>query len=223
MQIQNNFVLSEWILDTAIHKPHFFAILLGALIAALVAIVTVRKARQTARDKNSIDFETTYKKSQEIRNAWTHYKSQIKKMSKQDISNLFNNPDSQGFKACIVLLNEWERAGNGVYSRLYDGRFLYGVYGSAIVQLHEDLSPFIEEARKEKSKAFIQFTRMYCDWRMRQERECNKSYHQKLSEVVKKVEFASNHKHYKNISKEFSLIDPDNSWIKKALIKISWW
>lgn len=152
---------------------------LTALVAGAIAICTIIKQRQTARENNSLSFEKDYKRCEFVRNAWdtliynVHANRLETPIERYAIDAELKK--TKEAKAIRDILNEWERAANAVNTRLYDGEFLYQVFGSTVIFLHREMLPYIKERQKESPFFYEQFMRLAVCWlaKRNQERKSN--------------------------------------------------
>lgn len=150
--------------------PSFFGILLSTLIGSSVAIIGIYKQRQTARHKNSIDFEADLEGSESYENGWAILKRLVSSSEKNPLSMWATetNFDSEEAQSIRTILNRWERASNGVAKKIYDDEFLYDMYGSHVISIHRKSLGYIIRVRQERQeKAFEQFLNMVEKWRER--------------------------------------------------------
>lgn len=155
-------------------SPTFFSNVAAALIALVVAIVTIRKNRQTSREKNSLDFESSYKRSDKVDAAWQEILTLLKKDAKKPMSHWGLNSvrQTKEARALMTVFNEWERCGNAIQHGLFDEGFLYKVYGSTVINLYIGCKPYIDARQKVNPKIYANFCWLANRWRVRRRKEC---------------------------------------------------
>ncbi|WP_339118847.1 DUF4760 domain-containing protein [Halomonas sp. BMC6] len=129
----------------------FFAIAGSALLGGAIAISGIVKQRQSARSKNTIDFEAALEDSDSYNDSFERVKKIVAKRDKYPIAGWAEDDEanSDDTKAIKTVLNYWERASNGVRKDVYDSDFLYDIYGTHVLNLHKFLLPFIRKVRQE--------------------------------------------------------------------------
>jgi len=168
--------MKEFIVNLWANSPTFFSNVVAALIALFVAIVTIRMNRQTSREKNSLDFESSYKRSDKVDAAWQILLSLLKKDAKKPMQHWGYNSvrQTKEARALMTVFNEWERCGNAIRHGLFDERFLYKVYGSTVINLYVGCRPYIKERQKVNPKIYANFCWLANRWIERRRYECLK-------------------------------------------------
>lgn len=180
-------------MDFLIKLQDFLAVppqVLAALIASLVAIWGILSQRQLSRQKNSLDFESTYKRNKEISEANNqvieliqHLRKlrkdnnqdeadkELKRILIDDISADCKEIDRKYFlekrQAVTTVINEWERASNAVFSNLYDEDYLYRAHATSIIQIYTYLRLYIELRQEVVPRYYINFSRLALRWSRR--------------------------------------------------------
>ena len=158
---------SGW-LDTVIQlHPTFFPTSASAiltLIAVTAAFYGVFKTRQSAREKNSIDFQKEHKNNKEVNEAWLYVRRNIRGKPAKSVAGYFYVKNGPQFRNLATLLNDWERVATGVEHGVYDSRYLYQAHGSNFLALYKDALPFIKAAQYEQPRAFIALSKMAYRW-----------------------------------------------------------
>ena len=130
-----------------------------ALIASVIAALSLRANYVLARSKNALDFE----KALEDSNTYTEYNKQLSSFQNQTLNDssalveLAKNPnlDLKAYYAAIELLNWWERCANGIRCKVYRDDVLRKVYCSHFLHLSSYLKPFILQRRIERKNSAI--------------------------------------------------------------------
>lgn len=155
-------------IDFFLDNPNFFAILLGAVIA----VMGIAKQRETARNKNTLEFEAALEDDKDYSNHWRQVKALVANRETVPVTRwandeAFDTPEAQAIRA---VLNRWERAGNGVEKKLYNGDFLYDVYGTHVISMYDFLMPYVEDVRIERSpKLYVKFEKLAGDWKRKRQ------------------------------------------------------
>lgn len=154
-------------------QPTFFATLLVGLLAALIALRALRHNVQSAKIKNSLDFESIYKHNSKVVESSLEIKKILKHRLESPIAEhgLEENAHTAEAIHISTILNEWERCANGVYHKVYDDSFLYGTYGSTVIFLYTNLQPYIENRQKHNPRVFTKFCWLALKWRIRRDRD----------------------------------------------------
>ena len=104
------------------------AVLLSAMLGLSAALAGMFYQRQTAKEKNTLDFQQKLKDDKD-------YKAHVVTMGKiihslerdktlLELAMPGNSSDANGV-AIRYILNTWEQAANAIYHNLYDEDFLY--------------------------------------------------------------------------------------------------
>lgn len=157
----------------------------ASLIASTVAIVGIRKTRQSAREKNSIDFETIYKTNENILKAWKIALPIMISANNNEIRRYAGIFLSKENESINTILNTWERAANGIFHNVYDGNFLYKTYGTTVIKLYEELHPFIEARQAKNPRFYLQLSRLYINWKIKRQRENKDAVNKDLKVALK--------------------------------------
>jgi len=175
------------VLET-IYSKHPTAIV-GA-IALIVATIGILKQRQTSKEKNSLDFEASYKNNKDIREAWDTLRT-ILQQPPNYLLEIAKDRDNKHRKSIILILNEWERAANAIYHGLYDEEFLYKAYGSTVITLFTNTLPFISYFQQKNPRTFISFTKLAVRWQLKRSNENDFNVLKKLKVSLRDLHSAS--------------------------------
>lgn len=186
--ISNDTAITSSILNLSVAKSgshaSFFAISGSALLGGAIAISGIFKQRQTARSKNTVDFEAALEDSDSYNTSYERVKKIVAKRDKYPIAGWAEDDEasSDDAKAIKTVLNYWERASNGVRKDVYDSDFLYDIYGTHVLNLHKFMLPFIRKVRQgDQPKAFEQFLALSENWRVKRQAEERKAERIKAS------------------------------------------
>lgn len=154
-------------------------------VGVIIALLGIYKQRQSSREKNSIDFEAGYKRSKDIQEAWITLMKAVRKASSEEIAGwaepgVFDTEEASAFR---LIMNEWERAANGVFRKVYDNDFLYKTYGSTVIDLSLYLHPYIKRKQQQNPRIYLQFTRLSVAWKIQRSKEDRIKVDKKLKKV----------------------------------------
>lgn len=150
-------------------SPTFYPAAFGAIIA----VVSIRTQRKTSREKNSLDFEVSYKRSETVIKAFDELvKAYTNKFDKPlaDWGKRENARTTEG-KALSTIFNEWERCANAVKHKIYDDAYLYKVYGSTVLDLDERFGEYVAACQKWNPRVYNNFKWLALRWRVRRSYE----------------------------------------------------
>lgn len=176
-----------------------------ALIAAIVAVWGIKTQRSISRQKNSLDFESVYKRNTEIaahnsiiislinaikENKLANHVDYLKNLAEQNYVGMDDEQVQEGKNRClsiVTILNEWERTANAMFSNLYDEDYLYRAHGTAIIQIYSGLQPFIEARQSKNPRIFINFTVLAIRWGARRCLEDKEDVSKKLKRQLNNI------------------------------------
>ena len=187
---------SNYFTCLAIHQPSVYSTIIAAILAATFAYFSIKMNRKSSREKNSVDFEHHYKNSDKVKESWLI----LMKLTQNRLDiplvtfaakNAYSKVETQ---AIVTILNEWERAANGIHHKVYDGDYLYKTYGTTVLDLYSFTFEFIKERQKSKPRSYPNFCRLYLAWKIRRSQEENKKLdkeferlHKELFKLYKKI------------------------------------
>ncbi len=148
-------------------------LLFPATLAVFVAVIGIFKQRQTARDKNSIDFESSLELSGDYEESWEVF--HVAAANRLDAPlEAFADIEKYGTredKAIRYILNWWERGANGIERKIYDDSYLYDSYKTHVLTIQTLLSPYIKVVQQRAPSAYEKFNKMALKWRQRRDAE----------------------------------------------------
>lgn len=155
------------------YNPTFFSTIIAAIIAAAIAIISIRKQRQTSKEKNSLDFESSYKRSDKVEDAWQMLLNvlKVRKIIPLEMWGRDEVRQSKEARALMTVFNEWERCANAIKNGLYDEDFLYSVFGSTVIFLAKEFEPYLAARRTINIKFYGNFCWLAEKWMIRRARE----------------------------------------------------
>lgn len=182
------------------NHPTVISTSLAALVAFVVAVVGISKQRQSSREKNSLDFEANYKDSKEIRDSWVLLRQAAAKDSSYlvELVTKRKKDDEEARAAIVTILNEWERAANAIEHSLFDEKLLYKAYGTIVIKLFQDLSPFILHCQKQNPRVFVSFTKLSIEWQIKRAKSEINAPSQDMSKSLMAL-----HKSYRAFNDEY--------------------
>lgn len=227
----------------------FSAPVISALIASSVALWGIKTQRSISRQKNSLDFESAYKRNPELIKHNDVIIQLIHDIRSKVIpdpvlyltetakANYQTLPDPELAKArnksISTILNEWERTANATFSGLYDEDYLYKANGTAILEIYTALKPYIQVRQALNPRLFINITILCIRWGTRRCKEDNKNMSTKLTaqlNVLKDIGVSfSGHEVREKVHGHLSILDltackmnaiVTNKWYKKSWVWI---
>ncbi|KPZ58072.1 MULTISPECIES: DUF4760 domain-containing protein [Pseudoalteromonas] len=162
------FYVFSFALASLILLTYIFTIpapIIASIIASIVAILGFTLQKLISREKNSLDFEASYKHNKTIVEAFRATK-ELRTAKKLPISKYIQLSDDLD-----LLLNEWESVANGILSKTFDEKLLYRAYGSTIINMYDSFQPYIIYSQQENPKYFLMFTRLAIQWKVRRLKE----------------------------------------------------
>ncbi|MBY5940237.1 DUF4760 domain-containing protein [Halomonas sp. DP5N14-9] len=170
------------------------------ILAASMAIFTIRKQRFISREKNSLDFQVTYKHNAEVNDCW----KKVRKIARDEIEQIKlgqnSKSGSETAQALSTICNEWERCANAIKNDVYDEEFLYKVYASTVIGIYSDYGMYINERRKQNPKFFNNFIWLAERWSKRRREELKKKNHED-EKMMAQIEHGRIMTHITNINK----------------------
>lgn len=157
--------------DLAISHPTFYSTILTGLVAALFTTRTIAKQRELSREKNSLDFQTTYKHNNEVAQSWNLIRDVAGNATELHRLGSDEGSSEDAAKALSTICNEWERCANAIRNNVYDENFLYNCHGSTVYFIYRDFHPYITERRKKNPKFFNNFVWLAEKWCKRRAQE----------------------------------------------------
>lgn len=165
-------------------SPTFFP----AAVGAFIAIVSILAQRKTSREKNSLDFEGSYKRSDTVNDAFDVLVKVY--MNKFEVPLAFwgdrENSRTEEAKALRTIFNEWERCANAVKHKIYDDAYLYKIYGSTVLDLDARFGEYIDSCQSWNSRVYNNFKWLALKWRIRRSYEDCK-IKKDTREILKKI------------------------------------
>lgn len=163
--------------DIWLHNPTFYV----ALVAAIVAIGGIFAQRKTSREKNSLDFEAAYKRNEKILEAWATVLKIHKNRDNIPVAEYgkSENDHTEESKALKTIFNEWERCANAVNHKVYDDKYLYRVFGSALIFIDINFESYMDECRKTNPRFYRNLKWLALTWRVRRAHEDQENDHDK--------------------------------------------
>jgi len=153
------------LVDLYTKSPTFYPAALGAYIA----FNSIKNQRQSAREKNSLDFESAYKRNKDIEDAWMAILAIHKDRILFPIENYGKREygNTENAKSLRTIFNEWERCANAVHSRIYDDLYLYRAHGSTLIFLDVHFGPYMDECRERNPRIYANLKKLALQWRIR--------------------------------------------------------
>ncbi|WP_413791807.1 MULTISPECIES: DUF4760 domain-containing protein [unclassified Pseudomonas] len=163
--------------------------LLFLSVTALMAYKSYFSQRHLAVAKNTIDFQTSFHSSDDVKKATSYFLQVIKTLSTEEVEDLARKERSQedGAKSARELLNSWERVAVAVRNKVYDEEMLFNTYSGFLITVWQDLSPYVRKKRLENPKFFVEVQWLAIRWRARKE---DKLAHRQIRDLIKLLDKA---------------------------------
>lgn len=167
-------------------SPTFYPALFGVVIA----LVSIHTQRRTSREKNSLDFEGSYNKSDTVNDAFEVLVkiNQNRLTTRVDHWGKLENSMTEESKALKTIFNEWERCANAIRHNIYDDAYLYKIYGSTVLTLDTRFAPYIKECQHWNERVYKNFKWLALRWRIRRSYENDKPKVAEYKEALIEIE-----------------------------------
>ncbi|WP_275212955.1 DUF4760 domain-containing protein [Citrobacter freundii] len=161
-----------------------------AFIGVIVAVVSILAQRKTSREKNSLDFEISYKRSDNVNDAFAKLRPIVSKKFEIPISHWgkLENAGTEEAKALRTIFNEWERCANAVRNKIYDNDYLYKVYGSTVLNLDVTFGEYIDECQRWNERVYRNFKWLSLKWKIKRCKEDLKPASREHLKTIKNIE-----------------------------------
>ncbi|WP_237736242.1 DUF4760 domain-containing protein [Lelliottia amnigena] len=161
-----------------------------AAFGVFVAVYSILTQRKTSREKNSLDFEISYKRSDNVNEAFTKLRPIVQKKFETPLAHWgkLENAGTDEAKALRTIFNEWERCANAVRNNIYDNDYLYKVYGSTVLNLDETFGEYIAECWLWNDRVYRNFKWLALRWKIKRCKEDLKPTSREHVKTIKDVE-----------------------------------
>lgn len=152
-------------------------VLIGAIIAASIAIWGIITQRAISREKCTLDFEAKYKENNKVIESNQKIVAFLKETKGFPQAERLNaiKANEDIIKEIKNFLNEWERAAAACSIKLYDSSYLYKIFGSTVIYFYQELRPYIQYRQEANPRFYIQFTKLAVEWQIIRFNESAKS------------------------------------------------
>ena len=181
--------LITWSLNinvTLIAQTH--PVTLVMMISLAVIITGILVQRQTAKEKNTLEFEQKYKHNQNLTEKFYYV---IELCHDKNLEQIAQDKTAKEYNAIVEILNEWERTANAIKHDLYDEPMLYQIYGSTVIHLWVRLQPFIQFRQKDNVRLYLNFSALASRWQIRRAKEDVVKQPEQLASSIKALHQAS--------------------------------
>ncbi len=148
------------------------AVLLSAILGVSAAIAGMFYQRQTAKEKNTLDFQQKLKDDKDYLKHTVVLSQIIHSLERNkillELSKPENSSDPRGISIRYVL-NTWEQAANAIKHKLYDESFLYSSHKSSVIDLSLYLRTFIRERQKKNVSLYSDFSLLALKWTIKRD------------------------------------------------------
>ncbi|HBR0006127.1 TPA: DUF4760 domain-containing protein [Klebsiella aerogenes] len=161
-----------------------------AAFGVIVAVVSIGTQRKTSREKNSLDFEISYKRSDNVNEAFAKLRPIVQRKFETPLSHWgkLENAGTDEAKALRTIFNEWERCANAVRNKIYDNDYLYKVYGSTVLNLDETFGEYIAECQSWNDRVYRNFKWLALCWKVKRCKEDVKPSSGEHVKTIKEIE-----------------------------------
>ncbi|HHT0069939.1 TPA: DUF4760 domain-containing protein [Raoultella ornithinolytica] len=161
-----------------------------AAIGVIVAVVSIWTQRRTSREKNSLDFEISYKRSDNVNEAFAKLRPIVSRKFETPLSHWgkLENAATDEAKALRTIFNEWERCANAVRNKIYHSDYLYKVYGSTVLNLDETFGEYVSECQSWNDRVYRNFKWLALKWKIKRCKEDLKPASKEHIKTIKEIE-----------------------------------
>ncbi|WP_165385554.1 DUF4760 domain-containing protein [Pseudoalteromonas phenolica] len=185
-------VLGLWAIDNIpVELASTGAILLSATLALSAALVGMYYQRQTAKEKNTLEFQQklkeddTYMEHLKALSSVIHSSDREEKLIELAQSSKMNNSHSIAIR---YVLNTWEQAANAISHRLFDNHYLYSSHKSLVVTFNLLLSEYISERQRTNISLYSDFCWLSDKWAEKRVSPNSRKAKRKLQQAFKQLD-----------------------------------
>ena len=159
-------------------------------ITAVIAYKSFFSQRHLAIAKNTIDFQTAFHNSDDVKKATKYFVTVLARLNTAEIEELASRERNQdkGAKSARELLNSWERVAVAVRNKVYDEEMLYNTYSGFLIAVWQTLSPYVHKKRLSNPKFFVEVQWLSIRWRIRRDAKLSKVKEIQLQHQLDKIE-----------------------------------
>lgn len=159
-------------------------------VTALLAYKSFFSQRHLAIAKNTIDFQTAFHNSDDVKKATKYFVTVLARMDTAGIESLALRERNQekGPRSARELLNSWERVAVAVRNKVYDEEMLYNTYSGFLIAVWQTLSPYVHKKRQDNPKFFVEVQWLAIRWRVRRDSKISKVKEMKLKYKLNQIE-----------------------------------
>lgn len=159
-------------------------------VTSIIAYKSFFSQRHLAIAKNTIDFQTIFHNSDDVKKATKYFVTVLAKLDTAEIAELAAKEKSQekGARSARELLNSWERVAVAVRTKVYDEEMLYNTYSGFLITVWGILSPYVKQKRLSNPKFFVEVQWLAMRWRVRRDGKLTKFKEFKLQRELDRIE-----------------------------------
>ncbi|MGY3644184.1 DUF4760 domain-containing protein [Pseudomonas sp. PK-RTE-24] len=159
-------------------------------VTAVIAYKSFFSQRHLAIAKNTIDFQTAFHNSDDVKKATKYFVSVISQLDTAEIEALALRERNQekGARSARELLNSWERVAVAVRNKVYDEEMLYNTYSGFLIAVWQTLSPYVHKKRLSNPKFFVEVQWLAIRWRIRRDAKLTKFKEIQLQHKLNQIE-----------------------------------
>jgi hypothetical protein len=163
------------------------AITTSAIIALSAAFLGIFFQRKTARENNSLSFQTNladnerYEKSMHliIKTIRNNSVFPVEQYATKEYST---SPEAIAFR---YVLNTWERASNAMLHGLYDEKYLYHGHKSMVLLVGIHLRLYIKKMQQKNASSFCNLNWLVLHWTIRRDSFEEKATKKRLKKIFR--------------------------------------
>ncbi len=167
------------------------AVLLSAVLGVSAALAGMFYQRQTAKEKNTLDFQQKLKDDKDYLKHTVVLSQIIHSLERNkillELSKPENSNDPRGVSVRYVL-NTWEQAANAIKHKLYDEAFLYSSHKSSVIDLSLYLRTFIRERQKKNVSLYSDFSLLALKWTIKRDSFESQQTKRELKRIFKQLD-----------------------------------
>ncbi|WKD23581.1 DUF4760 domain-containing protein [Pseudoalteromonas sp. KG3] len=167
------------------------AVLLSATLGLSAALAGMFYQRQTAKEKNTLDFQQKLKDDKDYLAHVVEISKIIHSLERKqtllDLAKPQNSSDPRGSSIRYVL-NTWEQAANAIKHNLYDEAFLYSSHKSSVIDLSLHLRPFIRERQMKNISLYSDFSLLALKWTIKRDSFESQQTKKELKRIFKQLD-----------------------------------
>jgi hypothetical protein len=163
------------------------AITTSAIIALSAAFMGIFFQRKTARENNSLSFQTSLADNEKYEKSIHVVIKAIRNNTEFPVENfsLKEHHTSDQAVAFRYVLNTWERAANAMLHGLYDEKYLYHAHKSMVLLVGIHLRLYISKLQQDNASYFCNLNWLVLKWTIRRDSFEEKETKKRLKKIFR--------------------------------------